>query len=190
MRIHDEQSGILAGSASRDAITRIAKIRTLGPEGTNCEAAAKHYVREMGLDAEVVLHATLEEAIGDVVEEPRSALLGCVVYPDLHNLVFPYLKTMVLADMFLFNTFNMMLATRPGVRVFETVASHPAPQSLVSDRYPVILATSNAQAARMCRAGKVDACITTLPALRDCGLEIVEDFGEVPMGFTIHVPRH
>ncbi len=190
MRIHGDQSGGLAAPQQRDLIGRIAKIRTLGPQGTNCEAAAKHYVRQMGLDAEVVLHTTLEEAIGDVVEEPRSALLGCVVYPDLHNLVFPYLKTMVLADMFLFNTFNMVLATRPGVTGFEQVASHPAPQSLVSDRYPVILATSNAEAARMCRDGEVDACITTLPASHACGLEIVEDFGEVPMGFTIHVPRH
>lgn len=170
-------------------IEKINKLRTLGPHGTNCEAAAKYYVDIKGLDASVVLHATLEEAISKILKEPRSALLGCVVYPDLHNLVFPYLRTMQLKDVFLYNTFNMVLATRPGVALFKKVASHPAPQSLVSDSYPVVLATSNAQAARMCAAGEVDACITTLPASRDCGLEIIEDFGEVPMGFTIHVPR-
>jgi prephenate dehydratase len=190
MQIHHSEAEVISAPPVRGLINQINRIRTLGPQGTNCEAAAKHYVRNNALDADVVLHSTLEEAIGDVLDEPRSALLGCVVYPDLHNLVFPYLRTMVLADMFLFNTFNMVLATRPGVSVFDRVASHPAPQSLVSDTYPVILATSNAEAARMCRAGKVDACITTLPASRDCGLEVVEDFGEVPMGFTIHVPRH
>lgn len=168
----------------------IERIRTLGPEGTNCEAAAYHYVRSTGLAAEISLHTTLEEAVIDVLNEPHSALLGCVVYPDLHNLVFPYLKQLRLIDVFLFNTFNMVLATRPGHRSIGLVATHPAPQSLVKDDYPIVLANSNSEAARRCSSGEVDACITTLPAARNMGLQIVKDFGEVPMGFTIHVHRN
>ena len=165
----------------------IDRIRTLGPTGTNCEAAARHYAGVHKLDARIDLHKTLEEATALVLEAPNSALLGCVVYPDLHNLVFPYLTRLQLDDVFMFNTFNMVLATRHGKRDFGKVATHPAPQSLVKDDYPIILANSNSEAARLCFDGDVDACVTTLPAARALGLEVVRDFGEVPMGFTIHV---
>ncbi|MAA98230.1 MAG: bacilysin biosynthesis protein BacA [Stappia sp.] len=167
----------------------IRRIRTLGPKGTNCEAAARHYARSHGLDAEIVLHATLEDAIELVIREPGSALLGCVVYPDLHQLVFPYLGRMTLADLFLFDTFNMVLAARSAETPLKRIASHPAPQSLVPPSAETLLVNSNSEAARLCRAGEVDGCITTLAAARQEGLEVLSDHGPVPMGFTIHVPR-
>ncbi len=165
----------------------IDRIRTLGPTGTNCEAAARHWAAAHAPNSDIELHQTLEDAMTLALEEPKTAILGCVVYPDLHNLVFPYLARMRLADVFLFNTFNMVLAAPTGRQDFSLVATHPAPSSLVQDDYPVTLARSNAEAARMCRAGEVDACVTTLPAARANGLDTVRDFGEVPMGFTIHV---
>ena len=119
--------------------------------------------------------------------ERKTAILGCVVYPDLHNLVFPHLGKMRLADVFLFNTFNMVLAAPAGRQDPSLVATHPAPSSLVQDNYSITLARSNSEAARMCRAGEVDACVTTLPAARANGLETLREFGEAPMGFTIHV---
>ncbi len=165
----------------------IETVRTLGPAGTNCEAAARHWIRAQSLNANISLHDTLESAMDLVLQEERSALLGCVVYPDLHNLVFPYLSRMQLADVFLYNTFNMILATRPRQTDYKLVATHPAPQALVKDDYQIVLANSNSEAARLCATGQVDACITTLPAAKAQGLDLVRDFGEVPMGFTIHV---
>ncbi len=170
------------------ATETIKLIRTLGPAGTNCEAAARHYRRERGLNADVALHATLEEAIEKVIVEPGSALLGCVVYPDLHQLVFPYLGRMVLADLFLFDTFNMVFAAREADAEIRSVATHPAPRALVSEGFEVHLVTSNSEAARLCRSGEMDACITTLAAARQEGLTVIRDHGAVPMGFTIHVP--
>jgi hypothetical protein len=170
-------------------LSGIRRIRTLGPTGTNCEAAARHYAQSHGLDAEVVLHSTLEEAIELVIQEPRSALLGCVVYPDLHQLVFPYLGRMTLADLFLFDTFNMVLAARDADTPLNLVASHPAPRALVPSASETRLVNSNSEAARLCRAGEVDACITTLAAAHREGLEVLSDHGPVPMGFTIHVPK-
>lgn len=167
----------------------LTAIHTLGPTGTNCEAAARHYAASRGLSVEIVLHRTLEEGMARVLDDPRSALLGCVVYPDLHGLVFPYLDRMVLADQFLFDTFPMLLAARePGVRPTR-VASHPAPRALVPAGVEVVLATSNAAAARSCAAGEVDGCITTRPAAEANGLAILVDHGPVPMGFTIHAHR-
>lgn len=165
----------------------IDRIRTLGPTGTNCEAAARHWSAAHAPKSDIELHQTLEDAMALAIEEPKTAILGCVVYPDLHNLVFPYLAKMRLADVFLFNTFNMVLAALAGHKDFSLVATHPAPSSLVQDDYSITLARSNSEAARMCRAGEVDACVTTLPAARANGLATVCDFGEVPMGFTIHV---
>ncbi|WP_306028986.1 hypothetical protein [Stappia sp. MMSF_3263] len=170
------------------ATETITLIRTLGPAGTNCEAAAHHYCDARGLKADIALHATLEDAIEKVIVEPGSALLGCVVYPDLHQLVFPYLGRMVLADLFLFDTFNMVLASRDAGIPIRTVATHPAPRSLVPGGVEAHLATSNSEAARLCRSGKMDACITTLAAARQEGLTVLKDHGAVPMGFTIHVP--
>ena len=51
----------------------------------------------------------------------------------------------------------------------------------------VRLVSSNSQAAATCAAGETDACVTTAPAARRFGLEVVRDYGPVPMGFTIHV---
>lgn len=166
--------------------TRLSVIHTLGPAGTNCEAAARHYIASNGLAAEVVLHRTLEEGMVEVLADPGAALLGCVVYPDLHGLVFPYLDRMTLADQFLFDTFPMVLAARSADAQLRLVASHPAPRALVPEGIDVRLATSNAEAARLCAAGEVDGCITTGVAAAANGLVVLKDNGPVPMGFTIH----
>ncbi len=173
-------------SARGHAVTRI---HTLGPDGTNCQAAATFYASRHHPDAAVVLHETLEQGIDEVLADRTSVLMGCVVYPNLHNLVFPYLDKLYIADIFMFDTFNMVLAKPPHVTRVQTVATHPAPQALVSDRYEKSLVNSNAEAARLCKAGQFDACITTLVAAQKYDLVVVEDHGPVPMGFTIHAHK-
>ena len=93
-----------------------------------------------------------------------------------------------LAECFVYPTFNMLLASRHG-KMPGTVLTHPAPQHLVPPGCRKILVTSNAQAAADCAAGNADGCITTLPAAEAHRLEIVEDFGPLPMGYTIHVNK-
>lgn len=164
-------------------------IRTLGPRGTNCERAAHFWFHSRMIDGRVVLHETLEEGVQHLKDEDRSALLACAVYPDLHTLVFSNLHRMTLADSFIIPTHNMLLAARGGGQgPPRTVASHPAPQVLVPRGAEIILVTSNSIAARECAEGHVDACITTQPAADQYGLWVLEDFGPVPMDFTIHVP--
>lgn len=170
-------------------LSGIRRIRTLGPTGTNCEAAARHYAQSHGLDAEVVLHSTLEEAIELVIQEPRSALLGCVVYPDLHQLVFPYLGRMTLADLFLFDTFNMVLAARDADTPLNLVASHPAPRALGS------FCVGNAPRQQQLGSGAPvpggrsrrlhhDSCSRTSRGSRSA----LRSWPRA-MGFTIHVPK-
>lgn len=167
--------------------TGITSIHTLGPAGTNCERAAQKWFTNEGRRGEIHLHSTLETAAQLMRGERGAALLGCVVYPDLHTLVFSNLDWLVLVDCFVMPTHNMILATREGTEVITSVASHPAPVRLIP---PSIrerqLVNSNVQAAIDCSRGLSDGCITTIVAAEEYGLKIIQDFGPVLMGFTIH----
>jgi prephenate dehydratase len=172
-------------------VTKTLRVHTLGPSGTNCEAAAHHWLHQRGMsDGTVVLHPTLERAALDVLADPEpSALLACVVYPNLHEIVFKNLAQLTMRDCFVFPTHNMVYAGRAGA-TWRTVASHPAPVNLLDGRdVEIILVNSNAAAAAICSSGETDACITTLPAAQRHQLEIRADFGPVPMGFSLHAPQ-
>jgi hypothetical protein len=80
----------------------------------------------------------------------------------------------------------MVVAKKPGRGGLSRVATHPAPQHLAPDGCERILVNSNSVAAALCAAGGVDGCVTTLVAARNNSLEVVRDFGQVPMGFSIH----
>lgn len=167
-------------------------VHTLGPAGTNCEAAARRWLADNHSGrGSVILHPTLEDAVPAVLKEPEtSVLLGCVVYPRLHELVFQNLDTMELRECFMMPTHHMVLAARDAAGEIKTVTSHPAPVNLLDGRdVRIELATSNAAAAQTCARGGADACITTEPAAVEHGLTIVDDFGPVAMGFSIHVPH-
>ncbi|MFE3625189.1 bacilysin biosynthesis protein BacA [Streptomyces sp. NPDC059159] len=166
-------------------------VHTLGPTGTNCEAAAEYWLSENHLGKGTVkLHPTLEQAVPAVLKEPtRSVLLGCVVYPRLNELVFQNLRSMALRECFMMPTHPMILAARTRGKI-RTVLSHPAPVNLLDGQdIQIELVSSNAAAAAGCAAGRGDACITTSPAADANGLLVIEDFGPVSMGFSIHVPH-
>lgn len=118
-----------------------------------------------------------------------GVLLSCAAYPDLHTLVFNNLGVMELCESFILDTHNMVLASARVGGVIKKVAVHPAPQSLVPDGCMKIFANSNADAAFICREGGADACITTSVAAADLGLDVVKDFGPVPMAFLVHKLR-
>lgn len=85
----------------------------------------------------------------------------------------------------------MILATNDDTKDLgnSTIATHPAPSGLAYDftvSKNIKLVNSNSQAALQCSKGLSDACITTLPAAQKYSLKVIKDFGEVPMGFTIH----
>lgn len=178
----------LQSSTSSSVLERIHTICTLGPENTNCELAARSWFERMGKSGTVLLYPTLEEAIIDVKEQDGTALLGCVVYPDLHKIVFSNLDKLVLADCFIMPTYQMVLASKTrSLHPYPSIASHPAPSGLAAPYTANIqLVNSNAQAAIDCAAGVTAACITTITAAEQHGLHIIHDFGEIPMGFTIH----
>ncbi len=163
-------------------------IYTLGPKGTNCEAAAHFWLKRQGRTGKVFLFPTLEQTAEEMPMREGVALLGCVVYPKLHHLVFRNLGRLALVDCFIMKTLNMVLASRaPGKP--RTIATHPAPESLIPYADAEIRhSNSNAQAALDCANGLTEGCITTLSCAKEAGLPILRDFGQIEMGFTIHAP--
>jgi len=164
----------------------IKTLHTLGPAGSNCEKAAGKWFEQNNSAGEVVLYSTLEDALHEMPKNKSHALMGCVVYPKLHEIVFSNLDTFTLLDCIIVPTYSMVLAAQAEQREIRTVASHPAPEKLVPKGVECIYVNSNPLAAKMCAAGEVDACVTTLRSANDYELLVVKDFGEVMMGFTVH----
>lgn len=155
----------------------INKIHTLGPTNTNCEKAAYKWLKAKNIEGEVVLHDTLEDAVETLLtnNDSESALLGCVVYPDLHKIVFSNLDRIILYDVFIDNTYDMVLASNGKcVNELNCIASHPAPSGLILDNYPTVnveYATSNSNAGLRCLQGEVDGCITTKAVVKTYNLK-------------------
>lgn len=165
---------------------RIRKVHTLGPEGTNCETAARHWVKLHDGRASISLYSTLEEATKHLVDDHSSVLLSCIAYPELHHLVFKNLEVMQLVDAFVMPTLPMVLASSGSVRP-RSVATHRAPEDLVPDwLVERMYVNSNADAARACKSGLAESCITTLRAAELNELLVLKNFGEIPMGFALH----
>ncbi len=163
----------------------IQTIHTLGPYGTNLAAAAWTWFDKRATGGSVSLYQTVEEAIAAMPCTEADALMTCAVYPNLHHVVFSNLSSLQFIDCFIFPTFPMVMASRDG-RMPQTISTHPAPQDLVPPQLERVLTTSNAQAARDCRDGRTDGCITTLAAMEIHGLKLVTNFGPVPMVYTLH----
>ena len=163
-------------------------INTLGPEGTNCEEAARFWLKSRGENGNVVLHRTLEDAVDVACSTPSasSLVLGCIVYPDLHHLMFRNRARLHLRECFVMPTIEMVLASNTGAMP-TVIASHPAPVDLIKNKNcKVNLVTSNSVAAQRCSSGDTDGCVTTLRAAELFDLHVVESYGQISMGFTIH----
>jgi len=164
-------------------------IHTLGPDKTNCQAAANHYLNSNEINGNIKLYDTLEEATKELVAGENNYLLSCIAYPDLHRLVFKNLSTMRLVDSFIFNTIPMVLASQnKKQKLKKSIITHPAPIDLIDiNEYEIIeFANSNSDAAVKCSKGDFHYCITTLTAAEKFNLKIIKNFGQIPMGFALH----
>lgn len=178
----------------------------LGPEGTNIEQAARLWVKRLKLThkAEIVLRDTPEESLAlarSITEKGVLAVFWtCAVYKNEHRLFFAnpdvypfYFQQEMALD-------EMQLACKPvdalqinidvGLPVSWRVASHPSPATLVDGLAEVVLANSNAAAARDCASGKAELCITTESARKVYGLEKIHSFGSPSMIFFGGVTQH
>ena len=170
-------------------IKKLKRIYVLGPKGTNSEKAISNYIRKNDLEMEVLFTDTLENAAEKVLKDKESAFLGCVAYPNLHNLIFPYLDKLSIEEVFLDDTYEMVLASKSKGKI-ETIATHPAPAYLCDSSINKCFSTSNADSAQKCLDNTADACITTTEAIKNTDLVVLDSYGSFPMGFTIHMHKN
>ncbi|MGH2689982.1 MAG: hypothetical protein ACRDKW_14430 [Actinomycetota bacterium] len=188
---HGAGPGGIVADSPHPALGRITTLHTLGPPGTNCELAAYRWFDRVGTSGGVVLYPTLEAAADRVVDSSSGALIVCSAYPELHTLIYSRLGQLRMVDCIMASTHNMVIARRRGTRNLESISVHHAPAAPVPDTFRTRLpATSNSAAARSCRIGAADACITTMPAAIREALEITHDFGPIVLGFSVHIAIH
>jgi prephenate dehydratase len=166
----------------------IKKIHTLGPEGTNSEIAAWEWFRQNRLDGEVILYRKIEDALDIIIQDVHSALLVCIVYPNLHHLIFENINRIELFDCIITDTHEMVYASNnsddPG-----TIVTHPAPEKLVPADKKILFTTSNAQAAIDCKNALADGCITTSVCAAKHQLKILKNFSRLKMGYALYAGK-
>ena len=164
------------------------KLSTLGPKNTNSQFACDHYLskKQKTKKSEVLLYDTAEEAINGLLSGDADLAILCVVYPRLHEIVFENLTTISIIELFYFETDNMVVASKGPVFDQIRACCHPAPQSLLPETLSdITLVNSNSIAASLVSKGIYDICITTQAAAKQYSLDIVKDYGPVPMGWAV-----
>lgn len=185
---------ILARKLKRIDVKRV-ELFVLGPEGTNISQAAWQWAFHNDIldKTNFVYCGTPEEEIelaGQVKEDGIMPIFTlCAVYYNLHKLFFKYTDYYFFLSHYYMNLDNMQLAATVNslTKLPEkaSVASHYSPAILVEDwGFKIEKANSNSHAAKMCRDGEVDACITTETAKNIYNLNKLHDFGSPKMLFT------
>ena len=159
-------------------------IGTLGPEGTNSELASLKYLTDNNLSDKgvVKLYLTPEQAIDALINMEIDKCVLCIVYPRLNEIVFRNLEYIEMTDTYMLPTYAMVIA---GSSSAVKYCSHAAPIDLIEKGKNVEIVNSNAEAAKLCKMGKFDACVTTRKAADLYKLNIVKDYGEVNMGWAV-----
>lgn len=171
----------------------------LGPDGTNMALASDLWLHEMGITQKSrTVHCSTPEVS---VERARQATFdsqigifwSCAVYIREHELFYRNLDTLPFFSQHTMNLDEMQLAAKPCV-VDEIdgnsipsswrILTHPSPKPLVERiGCGTIECKSNSEAARRCRAGDAELCVTTKSAMESNSLVKVHSFGSPSMVF-------
>jgi len=175
------------------------RIFALGPEGTNISQACRQWADRMGVafKTKVILCDTPEISLEKARQVAERGVLTifwtCAVYAKEHEFFFtnpdvlPFFFTEIMdLDEMQFATRQEMVSQLNNGEVPRNwrIASHPSPAPLVRNlKCKVVIVNSNAAAAKDCKEGAVEACITTEKARKIYNLVKVHSFGSPPMVF-------
>jgi prephenate dehydratase len=172
-------------------------VGTLGPAGTSSERAAEFLWRRLagaGPEPEVVLYDSYEDAGEALRADEVSHVVVANAYSAVNEF---YMDALIaLAAVFYLETPPYGIARDVDRRVPErpTVASHPAPVSLVGQLLPapylpgeISLVLSTSAAARAVREREADLALTTEPAADRYGLEFISRTRTIHMVWSVFV---
>ena len=174
----------------------------LGPKGTNIEQAAQRWHDEMELDgkAKIVLCDLPETAVEMAISLRKRGTLGifwtCAVFKREHQVFFNNPNTFPFFFQHEMRLDEMQLAVSSkkvrqaisrgrvkSVRIATHVSPAPLIECLREAGAVLVDASSNSEAARMCAAGDVAACVTTESGRKIHGLVKAHSFGSPEMVF-------
>ncbi|MFC2146481.1 hypothetical protein ACFLRT_03870 [Acidobacteriota bacterium] len=162
-----------------------SKVSTLGPANTNSHHAAKLFMKMNNIEGEPLLSKTAEGSFDLLVEDKVTFCVVCNLYPSIHKLYIPHLKTVTACEVFIYHA-SMGLYKRPEVMEIRTAAAPITSTVFVKDHpFQVVIANSNAEAVSMCHRGEVDAAVGTAEAFEGLNLEVVEDYGTFNVPYTV-----
>jgi prephenate dehydratase len=164
-------------------------ISTLGPTGTCSEYASNYYTKLKGIDAEVKLLDSFEHAIEELKCGHANLTIIPSAYAKLAEIIFRNHDKIRLIDVFQLDTPILMLA-KIDSPLIRRIAVHASPVYMVKQFYPEAefhQALSNADAAQLLLKGIVDACVTTNICVNKYNLKVVQDFGEISMGWNVFI---
>lgn len=172
----------------------------LGPEGTNTIQATKKWAKEKKINekAKFTYCKTPEESIEKAKNIKNKAIFPifttCAVYYEMNKLFFSNPDCFVFMHHCYMKLDNMQLASKEHVKQIPDswlIASHPSPSFLVSKlKNKIKLVDSNAEAAKKCSNGEVDACITTETSRKIYNLKTLHNFGCPTMLFCFGTTNH
>jgi hypothetical protein len=152
-------------------------IASLGPAGTSSEDASHFLMRYLRTHGHGCTGVQLYDRYEDACESLTASRAGLLVVANAYAGIgsFYMNPNLALATVFIKDTPRYGLAgiqdVRPRVPV--RVATHPAPEPLITELLPpechvasVVMAGSTSAAAAAARAGEVDLALTTEPAAR------------------------
>jgi len=164
-------------------------ISTLGPRGTCSEYTAQYYLEKNGLNGEIRLYSTFEEAI-EVLKRGESDLaIVPSAYQNFAKLLFENFDSIKIINTFIYETPRLVIGSKKlAVNEVKKIATHPAPSSWVKMHYPdaeIVYAESNSRAALMVAEGEVDVCMTNYLCVKEYGLHIIKDCGPILMSWNV-----
>ncbi|MBI2005550.1 MAG: hypothetical protein HYS80_02185 [Candidatus Aenigmarchaeota archaeon] len=160
-------------------------ISTLGPNGTDSERAAKYFAQIRRLPPyDLKLSSSFEKALQDVREGGAHFGIVPAAYNDLLGLHYRF-RDLLIDELFLLPTKEMVLARRSGTEVIRCVALHPSTDSFAPEGVEKLYIPSKPLCIEAVIRGDADACIGSRDVADKYGLEVVESYGEIPMSWEV-----
>ncbi|MBI2971075.1 MAG: hypothetical protein HYY37_01500 [Candidatus Aenigmarchaeota archaeon] len=180
----------------------IYRIATLGPGGSDSERAAMYFgdrlwrhegspVRHREAfhgpysgPVKIVLRDSFEESLQEVREGGADFGVVPAAYNNLFRLHCQY-RDLDIWQAFPLPTKEMVLAQRPGTKAVRKVALHPTTEPLAPPGTELLYIPSKPRCVEAVIHGEADAAIGSRDVAEQHGLEVVENFGSIPMTWEV-----
>lgn len=177
--------------------SKIIKIGTLGPSGTNSERAANYYLNQCissTLNYGITLYNSFQSVLACLINNEISIAIVPHSYSGINEF---YINPNIgLSELFTFKTAPYGLVKKPKTTISKSkcrIAVHSASASLLAyllsdseiiGNYQISFVTSTSLAAKEVHDGKADIALTNMDAAEKLNLQCIALYGAIEMGWS------